>query len=278
MGLFDKVFCTNCPEEAKLLSRLKLQDGKYLCSKCKANIPEFMMSTVREHYRLEDYKDLLDYIGYSNKHLRPQYHETHRYHSVGFDSIHGIFHLGYDVKEKSVFLDVKNVTYFDLEFEPEEVKEGIIGTKVKGDVRMLLEMSWPSFAYSTKVAYGEKAKAKKSFLGNNITYDNPSEMSIFLNAFLTCCINSTEDDYCEDNPSCETPSYTSSSSSELQKAMALFMFDDLDNVTLEKVKMQRNRLIKTFHPDKGDADDTSYAQRINNAYEALKSYLETCKR
>lgn len=59
--------------------------------------------------------------------------------------------------------------------------------------------------------------------------------------------------------------------------MALFMLDDLENITLEKVKMQRNRLIKTFHPDKGSADDTNYAQKINNAYEVLKSYLEQSK-
>lgn len=275
MGLFDKVFCDNCPEEAKLLRRLKLQDGKYLCSKCRNKIPEYMMGTVREHYLLEDYKELLDYIDYSNKHLRPQYHETHRYHSVGFDFVHGIFYLGYDIKEKSVFLDVKNVTYFDLVFEPEEIKEGIIGTKVKGDVRMVLEMNWPPFVHGTKVAYGEKAKAKKSFLGNKITYDNPVEMSNFLNAFLTCCVNSMEDDNYENNTSGGTQSYTSSSSSGLQKAMALFMFDDLENITVEKVKMQRNRLINTFHPDKGNADDTNYAQRINNAYEVLTNYLKT---
>lgn len=191
--------------------------------------------------------------------------------------IHGIFHLDYDINAKSVFLDVKDVTYFDLIFEPEEVKEGIIGTKVRGDVRMILEMSCPPFAHSEKVAFGEKAKAKKSFLGNQISYDNPADMNSFLDTFLTCCINSTDDDYEEAYSDSIQEDYESSSPRELQGAMALFMLDDLENITLEKVKMQRNRLIKTFHPDKGSADDTNYAQKINNAYEVLKSYLEQSK-
>ncbi len=55
--------------------------------------------------------------------------------------------------------------------------------------------------------------------------------------------------------------------------MALFMLDSLDNVTLEEIKGYRNRMIKTFHPDKGSAEDTKYAQKINKAYELLKQHL-----
>ena len=59
--------------------------------------------------------------------------------------------------------------------------------------------------------------------------------------------------------------------SQLQQAMALFMIDDLNGLTLDDIKQRRNRLIKTFHPDHGGAGDTQYAQKINSAFEVLKA-------
>ena len=56
--------------------------------------------------------------------------------------------------------------------------------------------------------------------------------------------------------------------------MALFMVDDLENITLDELKKIRNRLIKTFHPDANDASDTGYSQKISDAYEILKSVLK----
>lgn len=41
---------------------------------------------------------------------------------------------------------------------------------------------------------------------------------------------------------------------------------------LKKLKEQRNKLIKAFHPDVGNDDNTS-AQKINEAYEVLKQAL-----
>ena len=55
---------------------------------------------------------------------------------------------------------------------------------------------------------------------------------------------------------------------ELQKALALFMFDSLSDLTAEDIKAQRNTLIKAFHPDNVDSD-ASYSQKINEAYEVL---------
>ena len=62
---------------------------------------------------------------------------------------------------------------------------------------------------------------------------------------------------------------------ELQQAMSLFMIDDLSVITLSELKAQRNRLIKTFHPDKATDADAKYAQKINAAYETLKAHVQT---
>ena len=60
---------------------------------------------------------------------------------------------------------------------------------------------------------------------------------------------------------------------ELKKAKVLFMTDDMDDISLEDVKKQRNRLIKMFHPDAGNVLDTKYAQKINAAYEIIKKSI-----
>ncbi|WP_036607569.1 hypothetical protein [Oribacterium sp. P6A1] len=58
------------------------------------------------------------------------------------------------------------------------------------------------------------------------------------------------------------------SSTDLNKALALFMFDSLNEITEEKLKRQRNILIKAFHPDNALSDD-EYSKKINNAYSIL---------
>ena len=61
--------------------------------------------------------------------------------------------------------------------------------------------------------------------------------------------------------------------SELQKAMLVFLIDDLKDVTLDNLKEQRNRLMKMYHPDAIPDIDPKYAQKINSAYEVLKNHL-----
>lgn len=60
---------------------------------------------------------------------------------------------------------------------------------------------------------------------------------------------------------------------ELREALAVFLFDDISEVTLDKLKSQRNKLIKSFHPD-GTNEDEKYAQKINAAYELLKNLVK----
>ena len=62
------------------------------------------------------------------------------------------------------------------------------------------------------------------------------------------------------------------SASDLDKAMALFMIDDIKDITEEALRKQRNTLIKAYHPDEGIDNDT-YAQKINDAYNLLKNAI-----
>ena len=62
-------------------------------------------------------------------------------------------------------------------------------------------------------------------------------------------------------------------SSELKKALALFMYDSLEGIGEEELKAQRNRLIKAFHTDNDQSLSDQYAVKINTAYDILKKEI-----
>lgn len=59
--------------------------------------------------------------------------------------------------------------------------------------------------------------------------------------------------------------------SEYEKAKAMFGLDS-DDYTLDQIKRIRNKLIKSFHPDESN-DDDSYAKKVNSAFDILKKRL-----
>ena len=271
MGIFKEINCACCGQKTSLLTRMKLHDGNYLCSTCTAKIPSFMKESVKTHYELNDYMTFLEYIEYSNRELRSRFHETHYYYSIHIDTENKLFYLGYDMNEKTVFFNFHSIEDFDLIFKAEVLKEGVLGDKVKGELLLILKMNIPYFYHEEILDYSAKAKAKKKLLTNTVEYDNPKGMNEFLLFFQTAWSASLEEAYAQEQ--CENASSNTTMSTELQQAMALFMIDRIEDLTIDKIKMQRNRLIKAFHPDKGSSDDTAYAQKINNAYEFLQQYV-----
>lgn len=63
----------------------------------------------------------------------------------------------------------------------------------------------------------------------------------------------------------------SNNSSDYYAALNLFMLDE--GYTMDELKKQRNRLLKSFHPDESSEETKKYAQKINSAYEILKRNL-----
>lgn len=273
MGLFKEIYCAHCGAKTKLLTRMKLNDGTYLCSRCAKAIPSEMLSTAHKGYDLEDYHALLEYINFSNTHLRPLFHETHSYYTIHIDTEHKILYFGYSIDEETVFYHFHNLDDFTLVFRAEELKEGLLGDKVTGKVLMTVKMAHPYFYYEEILDHSAKAKAKQKLLSSRIEYENPKGMDEFILFFQTAWNASIYEAENAQYQQADNPNYPAIAD-DLQQAMTLFMLDSLDNVTLEDIKAHRNRLIKAFHPDKGSAADTAYAQKINNAYEIIKQYLQ----
>lgn len=63
----------------------------------------------------------------------------------------------------------------------------------------------------------------------------------------------------------------SATNQEYQSALSMFMLEE--GYTLEQLKKQRNRLLKSFHPDEGNGEDNIFAQKINVAFDLLKSKI-----
>lgn len=273
MALFKEVKCTCCGKKTNVLTRTRLEDGQYLCSKCLEMIP-YELSRELEGRSYADFETLKEYMEVNNPDWDKMFRETHKFHGIHIDTANALFYL--DWLHPTTYFRFVDLDEFSLEFVPDEVKEGMFGTKVTGKIYMKIRVDSMLLYMDKVLAKDVKASAKISGVMNKkVTYENPKGMDEFLHHFLRAWdyaanIRKAADYYsnCYEQSSYEQPSYQNN---ELQQAMALFMIDDLNAITLADLKSQRNRLIKTFHPDHGSAADNGYAQKINIAYETLKA-------
>lgn len=269
MAIFKKVDCAHCGNKTNPLTRTKLVDGDYLCFDCIRRIPPYILNSFSSHYDIDDYRSLKDYIDFSNSQLRPVFCETHSYYTIHIDERNKIFYLGDYIREDTVFFLFQNVSVFDLIFQPENIKEGLLGDKVIGNILLQIWVRFPYFYREEKIASRVKAKAKTNFLGTKISYEDPAEMCDFKQRFKLAWAESLEEAEVDEDSSAGDQT----TDSALSQAMALFMLDSLDGVSQESLRTHRNRLVKAFHPDKGDDSDTKYMQKINAAYEILKKHI-----
>ena len=286
MGLFRKKICSCCGKKLNAFSSVKLRDKNYLCLSCFKKLPSLVRKSFQENSSVALYNCYMDHIERSNSVFRPMFHETNRYYSIVLDRDNEVFFIGRKINSDTLFFHLRDVSYFDLMFVAEEYKQGIGGLIVKGNIIMDLTVQNPYFHHEEILCRNVRVKAKKVCFGQKIQYDSPFGMNEFLEFFLEACAISkekaafndshfdechTEDEY---EKQANKDNYrTVASLSELQQAMALFMIDKPEDITAETIRSQRNKLMKTFHPDVSSYGNTVYAQKINNAYEVLKKHL-----
>lgn len=270
--LFEDVYCADCGKKTKFLTRMTLADGSVLCSECQEKIPSYMMDSVRNNYGYDDYLELKKYLEYSKKELKPKFHETHKYYNIHIDTDHRLLYIDSFLDTETVYFHLYNVEDLNFTFSAEEFKEGMINDKVTGKVLMSIRISTPACYYEKIVDKNARAKAKKEFFGTKIKYENPNGMDEFMLFFNNAHLADFEAEY-DRVLDQEIETGYPDIPIEFQQAMSLFMIDDLSAITLSELKAQRNRLIKTFHPDQTTNTDTKYAQNINAAYETLKAYV-----
>ncbi len=283
MGLFKDIYCAECGKKTKILTRISLSDGNYLCSECSKGIPSYMLDTVLKVYTLDDFRGLKNYLNTTNKEYAQKFRETRSFYTLHVDTENRLLYIGNKIEEKTMFLRLADIVEFDLLFSADEYKEGIVHDKVYGKILFQIKYEYPYFYHEEILAKDVKATAKQSFFSTKVEYGNPKDMVEFLTFFLLAQnkaideeIGQLENEYgCFDY---QVPEYEiGKDNNELVQALGLFMFDSVNDLTMENLRIQRNRLMKAYHPDIGLPEDNKFAQKINNAYEILKKHLEQHK-
>ena len=276
-GVFRKAGeCRQCGKKIKGTEQIVFGSGDsrfYVCKECANKVHRQILKYAKENWSFAEFND---YIAWEEetKEQRAQFKPTNEYgyeDSLMVDTEHGLFTIG-----KSKLLKVNNepglvfrfedLSDYDLNFKPEEVKEKLFRDKVRGIEYVMVELRRPAVLLEGHLNSGaEYSLKKKGLLSSKYEYALSKDFLGIIEAFTISL-------YIELAKQSGSASDENQDYDEIQKALALFMFDSMADVTEDNLKKQRNSLIKAFHPDGGE-DNEAYAQKINAAYDLLSSLI-----
>ena len=174
----QEVTCANCGKTGKIMFFSKLKDENRICSACKGTIPYEFDFKAKES-TLEDFKELYDFMQYTNNELEPIFDpdDDYSYGSFEVDPVHYLCRV-----DGSFVFEISNIMLYNIVFKAEEFKDGIFSSKVKGDVyltSLILRNPVGSFD-EVMIKSGAKGKAEKKLFSSTITYQNPKDLDLFL--------------------------------------------------------------------------------------------------
>ena len=174
----QEVTCANCGKTGKIMFFSKLKDENRICSACKGTIPYEFDFKAKES-TLEDFKELYDFMQYTNNELEPIFDpdDDYSYGSFEVDPVHYLCRV-----DGSFVFEISNIMLYNIVFKAEEFKDGIFSSKVKGDVyltSLILRNPVGSFD-EVMIKSAAKGKAEKKLFSSTITYQNPKDLDLFL--------------------------------------------------------------------------------------------------
>ncbi len=267
-GVFRKPGeCKCCSKALKGTEQQVFSYGDFcLCKECADKIHPQIIKYAKENWNYTDYTDYLNWED-ATKEERAQFNPDVTYgYQLAVDTERGLFSIGTGKSGGMVFR-FADLTDYELNFKPEEVKEGLLGDKVKGNEFVVVELSTPRVYLEEVINYGVKLRLrKKGILSTKYEYELSDGFMEAIRAFTICV-------YIELQIREGTYNQESQNIGEIEKALALFMYDSMDEVTESSLKQQRNALIKAFHPDNNESNE-AYSQKINAAYELLSGMIK----
>ncbi len=273
LGVFRKEGqCNHCNAPLKGTEQVVIGSGErkfILCKECYGKIHPSLTRYAKEHWTYSRYQDYLVWEE-ETKEERANFEATDEYGygtRLRIDTEKCLFTLGSG--KNDLVLRFCDLMRADINFKPGEVKDGVFSTKVKGDEYASIQMTRPAVYLEEVLNYGASYKLREQgFINKKYEYDlSPAFMEI-IRAF-SICMYITQN---AQNTQGSQSAHTAQEIDEVQKALALFMFDSMEEVTEESLKKQRNSLIKAFHPDNNENNE-AYSQKINAAYEVLSDLL-----
>lgn len=263
--------CIACNAELSLINREKIKNKEYICKKCLKKMPNLISSSISD-FESEEIKQVKSYMENNHQKLLEIFEVTDFFGSLFIDQYHGYFalHNPCKVTHKKLPKKCRDIYEFsnltDAGFLCKNVRNITISgvSLVAMDVEFYFSLSYPHISVRTVIGSGVPCDMVRNSKGT-IDYTEPAKLTMFRNQINQILQNN----YAKNRRYQENVTSDANQNTEIIKAMALFMLDE--NFTKEDLKRQRNRLMKTFHPDSG-ADNTNmdvYAQKINDAYKLL---------
>lgn len=259
----EDIYCANCGVRTGAITRESILGGKCLCTGCQNAIPTLYRKRLSD-ISIYEYTELRKYLSEESLKLSKIFKKSHNFSYLQLDVDNGILRYQYK-KTPAIYISVDNISDFDLSFYGEpETPEAPEAREKAGKVGIELAIIEPRIFVCDILDDFCYEKTMLDF------YKNYQFSTYQSNARRRTGESRTKD---YESSSESVPESPSPSNPELQKAMSLFMFDSLSEVTQENLKKQRNRLIKSFHPDTNSDEDNKYAQKINEAYSLLFGYI-----
>lgn len=292
--------CILCNKSVFSAKMLHLADGNDVCMNCIRNVPDKYRNFAKKNWNIQFMNNFLYYIESENKIYQETFSETHHFGNVSLDAAHGLFYIKsnhFSKPENEIIYNLKYIKDCSFSFVPTGAKNVMGKVLVTGNAIMRYTSSAIGFAEEVVIDYNMKTTgALQGLNGNEVSIQQPKKLEEFSGPFFQaiyrCSVpvgNTDRNDTYSRNAKHNSESNSRSrreereqrsnnaseeKNLELLKAMSLFMIDSLDGVTESDLKKIRNRLLKTYHPDNGVADeDGIYTQRINDAFALLKQNL-----
>ncbi|MGN0506146.1 MAG: hypothetical protein ACI4FZ_06265 [Lachnospiraceae bacterium] len=270
MGVFRKTgACQCCGKTLKGTEQHVFGESTpfVLCKECADKIHPRVLEYAKKNWSYSDYTAYLAWEE-ATKEERAQFHPDAEYeYNLKVDTERGLFSFGSGKKAGLVFR-FADLNEYELNFKPEEIKEGLLGDKVKGSEYITVDLATPRVYLEEVINYDVKLRLrKKGFFSSKYEYEFSDGFSEMIRAFSICSYIENARRNGGDNQE------KTMNIGEVEKALALFMFDSMEDVTQDALKKQRNALIKAFHPDNAEANE-AYSQKINAAYELLCGMLK----
>ncbi|WP_455720483.1 hypothetical protein [Agathobacter sp.] len=272
MGVFSKPApCQCCGTELKGTQQIKfgnIHSQFILCKDCENKIHPVIKDYANSNWSYSDFEDYLAWEE-ETKDERAQFSKTSSYGSycsVDIDKKRGLFKINMPLIKEGMVFRFADLDDCDIDFRPEEADDGFLNSTVMGNEFIMVELTRPNVRIEEMLTLTACYSAKKKgVFSTKYEYNLSDELYGFIRTFTTCI-------YLEQEKQNQAYAEESYNIDEIEKALALFMFDSMEDVTEENLKRQRNALIKAFHPDNNESNER-YSQKINEAYDLLKSVI-----
>ena len=278
-GVFRKeANCAHCGKTLKgteqKVFRPEHEADFVLCSECCGKIHSQLLDYAFSHWTYSDYRAYLEWDDATCEE-RAQFNPTVVYGQgtkLKIDTDRCLFTIGSGYND--IVYRFMDVNVYEMNFKPEEIKEGVISSKVMGDEFITVELFNPVMSIDATLTRGASYRLReKGFISKKYEYDFSDKFMNAIMAFNACIYIVDQLRYGNYSQEDQSAGATPSEMDDVQKALALFMFDNVDEITQDSLKKQRNALIKAFHPDNNEANE-SYSQKINTAYDLLSKYAK----